>query len=191
MKKTFKTIISAILLALLVAIAGISIYSNIQKAKGNTLPMPLGIGTAVPETGSMEPNMPIGSYVVLVRSRTYKIGDVVAFQKTGDDIHTVHRIVEIDGDTVITCGDANNGSNDEPITMDRIKGKMLFNIPKLGFTLQKISNVISHPASIIIILLLVAVTLFFSFKTDSNDKKEQSIDEIKAEIEKLKQEDKD
>ncbi len=191
MKKTFKTIISAILIALLVVIAGISIYSNIQKAKGNTLPMPLGIGTAVPETGSMEPNMPIGSYVVLVRSRTYKVGDVVAFQKTGDDIHTVHRIVEIDGDTVITCGDANNGSNDEAITMDRIKGKMLFNIPKLGFTLQKIGNVISHPVSIIIILLLVAVTLFFSFKTDSNDKKEQSIDEIKAEIEKLKQEDKD
>lgn len=191
MKKTFKTIISAILIALLVAIAGISIYSNIQKAKGNTLPMPLGIGIAVPETGSMEPNMPIGSYVVLVRSRTYKIGDVVAFQKTGDNIHTVHRIVEIDGDTVITCGDANNGSNDEAITMDRIKGKMLFNIPKLGFTLQKIGNVISHPVSIIIILLLVAFTLFFSFKTDSNDKKEQSIDEIKAEIEKLKQEDKD
>lgn len=190
MKKTIKIIISAILAAIVILIAGVSIYSNVQKAKGNTLPMPFGLGTAVTETGSMEPNMPQGSLIFLIRAKSYEVGDIVAFRKTGDEIHTVHRIVEIDGDTVTTCGDANHGSNDDPITMDRIQGKVLFNIPKLGFALRDFGRFISKPIVLICIFLLLAVGLFFSFKPKKEETAEESIEDIKAEIERLKDSDK-
>lgn len=188
MKKTLKIIISIILTAFLLLLAGVSIYSNVQKAKGNTLPMPFGIGTAVTETGSMEPNMPQGSLVFLVRSKAYKVGDVVAFRKPGDSIYTVHRIIDVEGDVVTTCGDANAGSNDAPIKISQIKGKMLFNIPKLGFALQKMGNFISHPITLILIFAIIVTVFYFSFKPKKQD---PSIDEIKAEIDRLKQDTKD
>ncbi len=191
MKKYKKIIISAALIALILLVAGVSIYSSVQKAKGNTLPMPLGFGIAVTETGSMEPNMPKGSLIFLIKSKSYEVGDIVAFLKDGEDVHTVHRIVEIDGNTVTTCGDANEGSNDAPIDMGRIKGKVLFNIPKIGFPILKFGKVISHPVVLTILLLVFAAAIIFTFIVPEKRDDSQTIDEIKAEIEKLKQDKKD
>ncbi len=185
MKKKIKIIISAILLCLALFVCAINIYSTVQRARGNTLPMPLGIGISSPTTGSMEPNIPVGSLVVIVRDSSYEIGDVVAFQRRAGETHTMHRIIEIDGDTVTTCGDANTGSPDDPIKIDQIKGKVVLCIPKVGGVMLKMANVVSHPVTIAVIVIAIVFLMFFPFKS-RKDESEQSIDDIKAEIEKLK-----
>ena len=133
--------------------------------------------------------MPQNSLIIIVRSSNYKLGDIVAFKEYPNDTKcTVHRIVAIDGDIVTTCGDANVGSNDEPVNIHDIKGKVLICIPKLGLVLNKVKTFVTHPVTtvfIFIILIGLVVLSFIPFKKRSD---EPSIEEIKAEIQRLKSE---
>ena len=93
-----------------------------------------------------------------------------------------HRIISISGDEVITKGDANNAP-DDPITMSQIKGKVLFAIPLLGYLV----DLIKTPVGTIVILGAAVLLLERSFRAEvDNDKKK--LEKIKAEIERLKQE---
>ncbi|MCH8158007.1 MAG: hypothetical protein IID18_09730, partial [Nitrospinae bacterium] len=51
-----------------------------------------------------------------------RVGDILAFES--DHGFAIHRIVEIDGDTITTKGDANR-SEDEPISFDHVIGRAL------------------------------------------------------------------
>jgi signal peptidase I len=62
-----------------------------------------------------------------------KIGDIIVYQdSSGKEI--VHRVVNIDlsDNMVTTRGDA-NPNNDPPFSFDRVKGKVLFWIPRIGY----------------------------------------------------------
>ncbi len=74
------------------------------------------------KTGSMEDGIHAGDYILIIKKKEYKIGDVVTYQKDG--YHVTHRIVEKNGDKVITKGDANNVS-DEEIQVSSIVGKVI------------------------------------------------------------------
>ncbi len=187
MKTKIKNIISIILIVLVVFILGVNIYSMYLTSKGDILPMPLGFNISFTETGSMEPNMPQNSLVFIIKDKTYEVNDIVAFrQEPNDKVCTVHRIVKIDGDTIITKGDANNG-NDPAINKNDIKGRVLFHIPKIGLTLFKIKEFISRPLIKTIVFLVLIAAIVFSFIPVKNKKSSPTIDEIKAEIERLKQ----
>ena len=188
-----KTVLNIVLIALVVLIVGVNVYSNFARAKGNTLPMPLGVGLAVINSGSMEPTIPIDSLVVVVPAFSYKVGDVVAYQTELGKIHTVHRIVSIDGDTVVTSGDNNGGALDPAITKDIIKGKVLFHVPGLGRGLDDVSDVLQNPIVTLLILLAAGLLLLLSMRPAKKDAAEQGtasdepeLDAIKAEIERLK-----
>lgn len=189
MKPKIKNIISIVLAVLVVFILAINIYTMHLSKRGDILPMPLGFNVSFTETGSMEPNMPQNSLVFIIKDRSYEIDDIVAFKKNPNDkVCTVHRIVKIEGDTVITKGDANDG-NDPSIKMSEIKGRVLFHIPKVGLTLIKIKSFISKPiikATIFTILIVALVISFIPFKKKESD---PSIDEIRSEIERLKNKD--
>ena len=96
---------------------------NVTTMKGNALPMPFGIGSAVILSGSMEPALSIDDVIFVVASDEYQVDDIVVFQ-SGETL-VVHRILHIEGDTVITKGDANNVA-DEPVTLEQIKGRVGF-----------------------------------------------------------------
>ena len=190
-----KTVLNILLVALVLVIVGANLYTNIARARGNTLPMPFGIGTAVINSGSMEPNLPIDSLIVVMPAFNYKVGDIVAYQTERGKIHTVHRIVSIDGDTVVTAGDNNGGSLDPAITKDMIKGKVVLHIPGLGRGLDDVSDVLQNPIVTLLILLAAGVLLFFSMRsdkktaqTDATDPADSELDAIRAEIERLKNE---
>ena len=191
MKTKIKNIISIILAVLVVFILGVNIYSMYLSSRGDILPMPLGFNISFTETGSMEPNMPQNSLVIIIKDKSYEIGDIVAFQKDADDtVCTVHRIVKIEGDVITTKGDANDGA-DPSININDIKGRVLFHIPKIGLTLIKIKEFVSRPIVKTVILLIFVAALVLSFIPQKKKTDEPSIDEIKAEIEKLRQENKE
>ena len=100
-------------------------------------------------TGSMEPNIHVGDYLLVKKCKEYKEGDIVTFKKDG--YYITHRIIEINEDTVTTKGDANN-INDEEIYKNNIVGKYIFKNKILNYMMEYKYIVIS----IIIILFIIS-----------------------------------
>lgn len=179
MKNTKRTVIRIIVLVVLAALTGVSVYTiNAERLNGNALPMPLGFGATVVLSGSMEPELSMGDLLIVVEADDYAVGDVVVFQTRRTAV--VHRIIAIEGEDIITQGDANNAP-DAPIKLSNIKGVVAASVPYVGYLV----NLIKTPIGTIILLGLAVLLLEGSFKKDK--KKEQTeLDAIREEIEKLK-----
>lgn len=171
-------------LCVLAAVIGINVYTfNASRLVGNAFPMPLGFGLSVVLSGSMEPELSTGDLLLVVAREEYKPDEVVVFLDGRSAV--VHRIISMDGDTVITQGDANN-QKDEPISTELICGKVVLAIPLIGYLV----SVIKTPLGTLLILALAVWLLNRSFRRDQKEKTEQ-LDMIRAEIEKLKAENAD
>jgi hypothetical protein len=83
---------------------------------------------------------------------------------------------------VTTRGDANNVP-DEPMDISRIKGKVVLAIPMVGYLV----NMIKTPVATVIILAAAIFLLERSFHKEK-EKDADQLEEIKREIERLKQE---
>ena len=182
-QSTAKKVKGALRIALLViaaAVVGVNLYAmNASRLAGNALPMPFGVGVAVVLSGSMEPELSVGDLVIVTESEDYAEQDVIVFQQ--GSMAVTHRIVSISEEEVITKGDANN-AEDEPITLSQIKGRVAFVIPLVGHLV----NLIKTPIGTLVIIALAVFLLERSFNADKEKDKKQ-LDDIRAEIEKLKQ----
>ena len=179
MKIQLKSVIRISVLVLLAVLIGVSIYSiNASMLGGNALPMPFGFGMTVVLSGSMEPELSVDDLLIVTPSDTYEVGDVVVYQTQRTAV--VHRIVAINGEEIITRGDANN-TDDDPITKENIKGKVIFAIPFIGL----IVNLIKTPFGTILLLGAAIWLLEASFKKEK-DKKAEELAAIRREIEELK-----
>ena len=180
-KQVLKTVLRITLLVLAALVVGINVYLlNASRLAGDAVPMPFGIGLAVVLSGSMEPEISVGDLLIIYESKNYEVGDVVVYQS--GRIAVTHRIVSISGDEVITRGDANN-AEDEPITLERIKGKVVMIIPCVGYLV----NIIKTPLGTFSIIALAVLLLERSFRVEK-EKDDQQLKDIKAEIEKMKRE---
>lgn len=97
----------------------------------------LGYKTYAVLSGSMEPNLQVGSmaYVKPARPESISKGDIITYTMAGDTTKLVtHRVIDIDRENkeFITKGDANE-VKDGPISFQRLVGKMSFRIPYLGY----------------------------------------------------------
>jgi len=138
--------------------------------KGQSLPMIAGKGCAVVMTGSMEPNLPTDSLIFVNKTNDYKEGDIVVIQDYYNLV--VHRIVFIDEDIVITKGDANN-SEDEPMPLSSIRGKVVGHIPCIGAGVRIMKTPLGS-------LMLIGVVLLFwslSNRQGNNDENEKNDEE--------------
>lgn len=75
------------------------------------------------QTGSMEPTIKTGSYVLIRPSEELKTGQVVMFDEPGSAVPIVHRVVALNagGKTLTTRGDA-NGADDASIDRSQVRG---------------------------------------------------------------------
>lgn len=179
-KKLLKSILRISTLVIAAIIIGLNVYNfNASRLAGNKVPMPFGVGAAVVLSGSMEPEFSVGDLLIIKEQDVYEVGDIVVFQ-SGKMIVT-HRIVSIDGEEVVTRGDANN-TEDDPIKLEQIKGEVVSVIPFVG----DIVNAIKSPIGTLCIIGIAVFLLERSFRSEKEKDKEK-IDAIKAEIEKLKQ----
>jgi len=106
-------------------------------------------------SGSMEPYLNIRDLVIIKSSNDYNINDVVTYKKDGEYI--THRIVSINGDEVITKGDAND-TPDVPFSRDAIVGKLIYKFKALGFIdylfSRKLTLVIFFVVGLVITMLI-------------------------------------
>lgn len=91
------------------------------------------------QSGSMEPNIHLGSLVIVKPQESYIKGDVVTIKGEREPKKTfTHRIVEVQEDKDLnrinyqTKGDANEGPDPELIPHRRVVGKVIASIPYLG-----------------------------------------------------------
>lgn len=86
-------------------------------------------------SGSMEPEIPVGSLVFIdQRDQSVDPGDVIAY-RIGDTMDTiiVHRVVDQNNDGMyITKGDSNDTADPAFVTKQQIVGKEIFCVPKAG-----------------------------------------------------------
>ena len=113
-------------------------------------------------TGSMANTINIGDIVVVKVNETFKENDIIVYKEENSFI--THRVIKIDGQDLITRGDANN-SEDKPIKSDQILGKVIYVIPKIGIW----RKVLASPEileMIIIFIILLGVVLMLTSKTE-------------------------
>lgn len=165
-----------LMLSLCGAVLGLNLYMfNANNLVGNKLPMPFGYGAAVVLSGSMEPTLSTGDLIVVKEVDSYAVDDVVVYQ----DGHSlvVHRIIEIDGENIITQGDANN-TPDTPIEATALKGTVVAHLPAVG-------NVVSFLKTPIGIISIIGLTIFTAERSFRKEKesdyaeRQKIIDEIK------------
>ncbi len=115
-------------------------------------------------TGSMEPTLNVYDFILVKSDKNLKVNDIITYKE--DDSFITHRIISIEGDNLITKGDANN-SEDKIINKDKVIGKVVKIFPKLGI----IKNIIITPKimiSFLIFILLLNLSLSYKPKKEEN-----------------------
>lgn len=150
-------ILKAVYYVFLVCIAGIAILLIVF-----TFPITGNFKVFVVQSGSMEPAIHTGALVAIKPAADYKIGDIVTFgQITKIKAPTTHRINDIkvvDGQPVyITKGDANNAPDAKEISKSEIIGKVLFNVPYVGYAVDTAKK----PFGFMLIIIVPAVIIIY------------------------------
>jgi signal peptidase len=179
-RRTGRLIYRIVLIVLLSVFLGGSVYSlNARRVMRNALPMPFGVGASVVLSGSMEPTLSVNDLVIVRAAESYAEGDVVVDQ-SGSSL-VIHRIVRVEDEYVVTKGDANN-TEDDPVSLSAVKGRMAFAIPFLGLPVRLLQSTLG--SVLVIVLIAALVSLSWRKERAEDDKK---LDDIKEEIRRLKE----
>lgn len=172
MKKISK--ILETIVVILIIIIGVFLLATLFPIKNN-------YQVKIVLSGSMEPKIKTGSVVIIKPAKQYNVNDVVLFGKdTKKDIPTTHRIISsraVDGVMLYTTkGDANNSPDTTEIRLSDIHGKVLFDVPYMGY----IIDFVKKPVGMVIVIIIPAIYIIF-------DEVKKIVNEVKR-IKKSKQE---
>lgn len=114
------------------------------------IPTIMGYGFMRTLTGSMEPAIPVHSFIVVDtdNSQTYQAGDIITFHSSDDALEgslNTHRIVSVDaaadGSPVYhTKGDANPVEDAAPVPAADVVGRVVFVSAGLGVVVSLLTN---------------------------------------------------
>jgi signal peptidase len=152
-KKAIKVVLLYIPCGLLFLLILMNLYLGINKSvTRDPVPMIFGYTPLVVLSGSMEPAIWPGDVVLIhkVRPDAYKLNDIATYID-GQTVYT-HRIIQIENGLYTMKGDANN-TTDEAIAADKLEGKVLLVIPKIGYLIVFVKK----PAGMAIAAVLVVL----------------------------------
>ena len=122
---------------------------------GEKLPFLFGYAGAVVLSGSMEPTISAGDLLVIHREEGYRAGDIVSFWEGGSLI--THRIVEKTPEGFVTQGDFNNAPDAALVPPERIAGRVVGRLPRVGNALLFLRT----PSGVLLLLAAGLLTVFF------------------------------
>ena len=133
----------------------------------------IGIKPFVVESGSMEPNIHVGS-VCFVNTRAkyedVKQNDVIAFNSNGG-IRVTHRVISISEEGFETKGDANENKDGPIVKRKDLIGKTMFSIPKVGYAIKEIQKPIGMIMAGVAIIIFVLLGFLFEDSKEENKTK--------------------
>lgn len=115
-------------------------------------------------TGSMAKTLNIYDVILVKITKEVEQGDIITYKY--DDELITHRIMKIDGDKLITKGDANN-TEDKAITKDDIIGKVISVYPKVGIWVK----VFTEPNVLISVFVTLVLIGLAITKADKEEQK--------------------
>lgn len=127
---------------------------------GIFLPASVGYQVRMVTSGSMEPTIHLGSVVIVRPVADYQVGDIITFERSGEDA-TTHRIVSDEIASGVmqyrVKGDANDANDARAVPESEVLGKVLLTVPYLGYVLDFIRTPIGIAAIVLILLALYAL----------------------------------
>lgn len=147
-------VVAWVLTGLLAALAVLLVLSALN----------VGVRSYTVSSGSMSPALSTGSLVFVTSEKTYKPGDVITFKGATGNKYVTHRIVKLEqgqkGVQYVTKGDVNQNPDEDRVPDNRVMGKVVFHIPRLGYLmafLRTKTGLILFMFAIVLLLLLVFV----------------------------------
>lgn len=163
-----------------VLLGGIAVAVLLLAAAVVVVPRVIGAIPLTVLTGSMQPTYNPGDVVVSkpVDGESVRVGDVVTFQPYSDDPTLItHRVISksasSEGITLITQGDA-NGAPDEPISVDQVRGVVLYSVPVVGHVTQFIPQEGRGTVIAVIGVALLGVSALLIFRRRPADAPERT-----------------
>lgn len=155
--KIIKNIVSNLIIFVLAIIAIIAVWTSIQLSIQNKEYIDIfGYSMFTTKTASMSPTIEIGDIVFVKIGEQAKEKDIITYKK--DDEFITHRIIKIEGNSIIAKGD-NNNTQDTPIKEDAILGKVVFIINNVEVWKKVFSDIgVITPIVITVILFIILVS---------------------------------
>lgn len=160
-------------------IIGISIFSLIEaKRDPDNLLTVLNYMPAVVRSGSMVPSIQLGDMVIskVVGPNDIKIGDVISY-RTDNGIPIIHRVVgliEKDGKILFeTKGDANDAKDSMPVPQEKVIGRFVYKVSRVGYVVQFIKTRAGFFLVIIVPIMLVSAIEFRAFYIEYKNKRKK------------------
>jgi signal peptidase len=130
-------------------------------------------------SGSMEPAISPGDTVVVesIPAEAIAIGDVITFRTAGSEIPVTHRVVDVtegsEGQRAfVTRGDANEDPDQQPVTADRVIGRVAFTVPYVGYVIQFVNSPTGFVALVLVPIGLLLLNEIWSFVAGSRDERD-------------------
>ena len=127
---------------------------------------------AIVRSSSMKPAMPAGALALMmpVDPEKVKVGDIIAFDPPWDpDVTVSHRVIGVhrDGQLLFdTKGDATEDSDPYYVPAQSVHGKVIFNVPYVGFAANYMSNYVQTGWGLGLLVVLPAMVLIGSTVRD-------------------------
>ena len=120
------------------------------------IPKIAGYDAYVVVSGSMEPNIPVGSIVFAKECdpATLSTGDVIVFvDPSRSQTPITHRVVTNNTKkaTLTTKGDANESEDKNPILYENVKGKVDAHIPRIGFVAATLTSALGKLVAVLML----------------------------------------
>lgn len=163
--KIIKNIIINLIIFVLGIIAIISMWTAIQlNVQNKEYVNILGYSIFSTETGSMSPTIEKGDIVIVKIGEQVQEKDIITYRS--ENAFITHRIIDIDGESIIAKGD-NNNTQDNAITKDAIIGKVVFIMNDVEIWKKVFSDFsVIIPICITVILFIILV----SYKEKTGEK---------------------
>lgn len=144
-----KIILVVLMIIFIICFCSIVFQKKVMKVG---LPNLFGYTGGAIVSGSMEPNIHIGDYVIIDVNGNYNIGDVVMFKR--GNVYIAHRVMNIDDDYIITKGDSNE-TEDVETPKDSVVGPVVKVIRGFGSFTMLLSKYKFLVLTIVILVIIL------------------------------------
>ena len=160
-----------ILLAAVLAISACTLAYD-KFVKKSKIPSVFGYSVLIVASPSMTGAIEAGDAIIIKKSDSYAVGDVITYFPADENFSVTHRIVRMEGDKFYTKGDANQSEDPDPVLIDQIAGKVAVKLDKVGYFIEWLKSpigIIFAATFIVLLILIIVIEDKRRGKTDSDD----------------------
>ncbi len=160
-----------ILLAAVLAISACTLAYD-KFVKKSKIPSVFGYSVLIVASPSMTGAIEAGDAIIIKKSDSYAVGDVITYFPADENFSVTHRIVRMEGDKFYTKGDANQSEDPDPVLIEQIAGKVAVKLDKVGYFIEWLKSpvgIIFAATFIVLLILIIVIEDKRRGKTDAAD----------------------